>query len=430
MGRMSNSLRRYCCCIPFRWVICALLFFATTINYVDRQILAILAPTLQAVIGWDELRYGYIVTSFQGAYALGLLFSGWLIDRIGTRMGLMLAVLGWSVAAMVHGLATTVFQFALARFALGAAEAGNFPASIKTVSEWFPKRERAFAIGVFNSGSNIGAIITPLLVPFVVAGWGWEMAFFVAGAIGFMWFAVAALLFHSPEQSPYISTSERVHIESEREWVSSRVSWRGIVGDRRTIAFALAKFMTDPIWWFYLYWAPKYLSGQFSIQLAGLAAPLVAIYLLADVGSIGGGWISAYLIRSGIGPLRARQRAMLLCAIVALSVIGVANATNLWMAVLLLGLAAAAHQGWSANLFATVPDLFPKEAVASVVGIGGMLGAVGGMIVATATGVVLQYTGSYVALFSSCASAYLLAWLVFRYLVGAEPARAETQRSL
>jgi ACS family hexuronate transporter-like MFS transporter len=427
---MSISLRRYWCSIPYRWVVCALLFFATTINYIDRQILGILAPTLQTVIGWDELHYGYIVTSFQGAYALGLLVSGWLIDRIGTRLGLILAVLGWSVAAMAHGFATTVFHFGLARFALGATEAGNFPASIKAVSEWFPKRERALAIGIFNSGSNVGAIITPLLVPVVVAGWGWQMAFFVAGAIGVVWVVVASFLLYAPEESPFISPTERAYIESEREHITSKVSWRGVIGDRRTIAFALAKFLTDPIWWFYLYWAPKFLSGQFSIQLAGLAAPLVVIYLLADVGSIGGGWISARLIRSGIEPLRARQRAMLLCAVVALSVIGVASTSNLWTAVLLLGLAAAAHQGWSANLFATVSDLFPKEAVASVVGVGGMLGAVGGMIVATATGIILQYTGSYVALFGTCASAYLFAWLVFRCVVGAQFARAGAQRSL
>ena len=426
---MPTLLSRLRSRIAYRWVICGLLFFATTINYVDRQILGILAPTLQSAIGWDEVQYGYIVTSFQAAYALGLICCGWLIDRIGTRLGLIIAVLAWSLAAMVHGFASSVLQFGLARFALGGAEAGNFPASVKAVSEWFPRRERAFAIGIFNSGSNVGAILTPLLVPFIVARWGWQAAFFVTGAIGIVWVVVAAVFFHAPEKSPFVSSTERAAIDSEQEIVGSHISWRGVIGDRRTIAFAVAKFFTDPIWWFYLYWAPKYLSGQFGIQLAGLAAPLVVIYLFADVGSIGGGWISARFIRAGVEPLRARQRAMLLCAVMALGVVGVADASNLWSAVLLLGLAAAAHQGWSANLFATVSDLFPKEAVASVVGIGGMLGAVGGMIVATATGFILQYTGSYVALFCVCASAYLLAWFVFRFLVGAPVPREDTRRS-
>lgn len=426
---MPTSVRFPRVSIPYRWIICALLFFATTINYIDRQILGILAPTLQSELGWDEIRYGYIVSAFQAAYAIGLLCFGWLIDRIGTRLGLILAVAGWSVAAMAHGLASTVSQFALARFALGAGEAGNFPASVKVVAEWFPKRERAFAIGIFNSGSNIGAIITPLCVPFVVASYGWQGAFFAAGALGFVWVVVAIFLFSSPERSRFISEGDRKALDAEREVSSHRVPWRDVVRDRRTVAFALAKFLTDPIWWFYLYWVPKYLTGQFGVQLAGLAAPLVVIYLCADVGSIGGGWLSARFIRAGMAPFRARQRVMLICACAALGVIGVADATNLWSAVILLSLATAAHQGWSANLFATVSDLFPKEAVASVVGVGGMLGAVGGMIVATATGVILQYSGSYVVLFCTCASAYLCAWLVFRSVVGAVTRSDSTPRS-
>jgi ACS family hexuronate transporter-like MFS transporter len=414
--------------LPFRWVICALLFFATTINYIDRQILGILAPTLQVVIGWNEVDYGFIVTSFQAAYAVGLLGMGWLVDRIGARLGLLIAVGMWSLASMAHGLAGTVAQFALARAALGVAEAGNFPASIKAVSEWFSKRERAFAIGIFNSGSNIGAIVTPLFVPVVVGMWGWQAGFFLSGAIGLVWLICAASLLYSPGQSRWISEQERVALSAEREESPAHSTWWAVIGDRRTLAFALAKFLTDPIWWFYLYWTPKYLSGQFGVQLAGLAAPLIVIYLLADVGSIGGGWLSARFIRSGMEPLRARQRAMMLCAVMALGVVGVVNATNLSVAVLFLGLAAAAHQGWSANLFATVSDLFPKEAVASVVGIGGMLGAVGGMIVATATGFILQYTGSYVALFYTCGSAYILAWMVFRLLVEAPRPAGSAQR--
>jgi ACS family hexuronate transporter-like MFS transporter len=330
---------------------------------------------------------------------------------------------------MAHGLASSVSQFALARFALGAGEAGNFPASVKVVAEWFPKGERAFAIGIFNSGSNLGAIITPLCVPILVASYGWQGAFFVSGALGFVWVLLAMFLLSSPEQSRFLSESERKALDVERETPPQRVPWRDVVRDRRTVAFALAKFLTDPIWWFYLYWVPKYLTGQFGVQLAGLAAPLVVIYLCADVGSIGGGWLSARFIRAGVEPFKARQRAMLICACAALVVIGVADATNLWSTVILLGLATAAHQGWSANLFATVSDLFPKEAVASVVGVGGMLGAVGGMIVATATGLILQYSGSYVVLFCSCASSYLFAWLLFRSVVGAGRGLDSTLRS-
>jgi ACS family hexuronate transporter-like MFS transporter len=392
----------------YRWVICALLFLATTINYIDRQLLGILAPTLQTEIGWNEIEYSTIVTSFQCAYALGLLGFGWLIDRIGSRIGLILAVLVWSVASAAHGLAGSVAGFALARFGLGLAEAGNFPASIKTVSEWFPKRERAFAIGIFNSGSNIGAIITPLVVPWVALTWGWRPAFLCTGALGAAWAVTALFLLHSPRTNS---------MTEENTPSPRRSSWRSVAKRRETWAFAVAKFLTDPIWWFFLYWAPKYLSTQFDVQLAGLAAPLVTIYLMADVGSILGGWASARLIRSGMEVLPARLRVMRWCACCALVVVFAARAPNLWIAVSLLGLATAAHQGWSANLFATTSDLFSKDEVASVVGIGGMLGAIGGMIIATITGLVLEYTGSYVVPFIMCSSAYIVAWALVRVML-------------
>lgn len=387
----------------YRWVVCTLLFFATTINYVDRQLLGILAPTLQAEIGWNEIEYANIVTSFQCAYAIGLLGFGWLIDRIGSRMGLIMAVLVWSIASAAHGLAGSVVGFALARFGLGLAEAGNFPASIKAVSEWFPKRERAFAIGIFNSGSNVGAIITPLLVPWIALTWGWRPAFLCTGVLGLTWVAAALILLRTPQTSP---------LKTQETAPSQRSSWRSVAQRRETWAFAIAKFLTDPIWWFFLYWAPKYLSSQFGVQLAGLAAPLVTIYLMADVGSILGGWASARLIKGGMEVLPARLRVMRWCAISALFVVFAAKAPNLWVAVMLLGLATAAHQGWSANLFATASDLFSKEEVASVVGIGGMLGAIGGMIIATITGLVLEYSGSYVVPFIMCSSAYIIAWVI------------------
>ena len=399
---------------PYRWVICAFLFFATTINYVDRQVLGILAPTLQSEIGWNERDYANIVVSFQFAYAVGLVGFGWLIDRVGTRIGLILAVSLWSVSSAAHGFATSVIGFACARFGLGISEAGNFPASIKTVSEWFPKPERAFAIGIFNSGSNVGAIITPLLVPWIALTWGWRAAFLCTGALGLLWIVAAFALFSSPTRCRFITDQQRALLDAENGPTAIKRSWREVASRRETWAFAIAKFLTDPIWWFFLYWAPKYLSSQFGVNLAGLAAPLVVIYLMADAGSILGGWAPSRLIKRGMTVLAARQRVMLWCACSALPVTYAANAPNLWIAVTLLGLATAAHQGWSANLFATVSDIFPKEEVASVVGIGGTLGAIGGMIIATVTGAVLETTGSYVVPFVMCSSAYLVAWFLFR----------------
>lgn len=407
----------------FRWVVCALLFFATTINYVDRQLLGILAPTLQREIGWNEVEYASLVTSFQFAYAGGLVCFGWLIDRMGTRLGLLIAVGAWSIASMAHGMVASVMGFAAARFALGLAEAGNFPASIKTVSEWFPPRERAFAIGIFNSGANVGAILTPLLVPWIAITWGWRAAFIFSGLVGVVWLVAALPLLYSPTHSSHISPTQRTALQETETASTVRVSWRALASRRETWAFALAKLFTDPIWWFFLYWAPKYISSQFHVELAGLAAPLVLIYLMADIGSIAGGWASARLIQGGLKPLAARRRVMLWCAIAPLSVIFAAHSPSMWLSALLVGIATAAHQGWSANLFATTADLFKKEEVASVVGIGGMLGAIGGMIIATVTGFILEFTGSYTVPFIICGSAYLIAWLVFSLIVRSAPGR-------
>jgi ACS family hexuronate transporter-like MFS transporter len=394
---------------PYRWILCALLFFATTINYIDRQLLGILAPTLQREVGWSEIDYANIVSAFQGAYALGLLACGRLIDRVGSRIGLILAVSVWSLASAAHGLASSVIGFASARFGLGLAEAGNFPASIKTVSEWFPGRERAFAIGIFNSGSNIGAIITPLMVPLIVATWGWRAAFLASGALGLMWVVAAFVLF-----APIQSGHEK---EDAAKVSATRVPWRSMLTKRSAWGFGVAKFLTDPIWWFYLYWAPKYLGSQYGVDLAGLAAPLVTIYLLADVGSILGGWLSVGMVRRGVDPLSARRKVMLWCALLTLVVIFAPRAGEMWLSVLLIGVAAAAHQGWSANLFATVSDMFPETEVASITGFGGMMGAIGGMLIATLTGIILQYTGSYQIPFIVCASAYIFAWLLFTRIV-------------
>jgi ACS family hexuronate transporter-like MFS transporter len=396
-----------------RWVLCALLFFATTINYVDRQLLGILAPILQREVGWNEAQYGFIVTSFQAAYALGLLLFGRIIDRVGSRVGLLAAVTAWSVASMAHGMASSAFQFAMARFGLGLAEAGNFPASVKMVSETFPPRERAFAIGIFNSGSNIGAIVTPLAVPILVGLFGWRITFYVTGLLGLLW-VVCAL----PLMRPLGANGVALGMDTP---------WPSLLRDRRAWAFGIAKLMTDPIWWFYLYWAPKYFGSRFGVELSGLAMPLVCIYVMADLGSVFGGWGSGRLVKRGWSPLGARRGMMALCALSVLVVGFAPYVSSIWAAAALLAIAAAAHQGWSANLFAMSADLFPRQTVASVVGFGGMLGALGGMVMATATGLILEYSGSYTVPFVVCACAYIVAWCVTWALIGSSRTLSATE---
>ena len=401
----------------YRWRICALLFFATTINYIDRQVLGLLAPQLQADMGWSEVEYGYIVTAFQFAYALGFLLMGHIIDRFGTRKGFSFAIVLWSLAAMLHAAARSVLGFGLARFGLGIGEAGNFPAAIKTVSEWFPKKERSLAIGIFNSGANIGAIIAPLTVPFIALYYGWQWAFIITGALGFIWLAFWLKTYRKPEEHPKLSQQELAYIQSDAEEKEAKIPWLKLLPYRQTWAFALGKFLTDPVWWFYLYWLPKYLNTTHGLTLDKIGLPLVAIYIFSDLGSIAGGWLSTYLIRRGWSINAARKFTMLICALAVTPIFFASLTTNLWMAVALISLATAAHQGWSANLFTLVSDLFPKQAVGSVVGIGGMAGAVGGMVVATAIGYILSVTGSYLSVFIIASVAYLLALLVIHFLV-------------
>jgi ACS family hexuronate transporter-like MFS transporter len=400
----------------FRWAICALLFFATTINYIDRQVLGILAPDLQKSIGWTEIEYGNIVTAFQAAYALGLLLTGRLLDRMGTRLGFALAIALWSVAAMFHAAARSALGFGIARFALGLGEAANFPASIKTVAEWFPKRERAFATGIFNAGTNVGAVVAPAVVPFIALTWSWQWAFIMTGAIGFLWLGIWWALYRPPESHPRLSKAEFGYIRSDPPEAVTPVPWLKLIGYRQTWAFALGKFMTDPIWWFYLYWLGKFLNEKHGLSLSKLGPPLIAIYLIADVGSVGGGWLSSYLIRCGWSINAARKTTMLVCALCVMPIVFATQVTSLWAAVGLIGLAAAAHQGWSANIFTLASDMFPRRAVGSVVGFGGMAGAVGGMFIATAVGHLLQWTGSYVPVFLLAGATYLLALLVIQLL--------------
>src|SRR5215212_11353466 len=392
-----------------RWIVCTLLLFATTINYIDRQVLGILAPTLQKDIGWNEVQYGYIVTAFQAAYAIGLLVVGRVLDVIGTKLGFAFSIIFWSLAAMAHALVKTPFGFGLARFGLGLGEAGNFPAAIKTVAEWFPKRERAFATGIFNGGSNLGAIIAPAVVPFIALTWSWQVAFLLTGAIGFLWLVLWLSVYDPPEKHKRVSAGELAYIRSDAEEAITPIPWRSIIGVRQTWAFALGKFLTDPVWWFYLYWLAKFLNEKHGVTLSRIGPPLIVIYVIADIGSIGAGWLSSRFIKNGWSVNKARKTAMLICALCVVPVIFAPRVSGLWTAVGIISLAAAAHQGWSANIFTTASDMFPKRAVGSVVGFGGMAGAIGGMLVATGTGYLLQFTGSYHAVFVIAGIAYLVA---------------------
>ena len=399
-----------------RWVVCALLFAATTINYVDRQVLGILAPDLQRSLHWSEVQYGYIVTAFQAAYALGLLLVGRLMDRFGSRLGYAVAVAFWSVAAMAHALARSALGFGVARFALGLGEAGNFPVAIKTVAEWFPKRDRAFATGLLNSGTNIGAIVAPLVVPPLALAFGWQWAFVATGALGLVWLAFWLRAYHPPGSHPRVSPAELAYIHRDPAEPVGDIRWAQLLPHRQTWAVAVGKLLTDPVWWFYLYWLPKFLNEHYGLTLAKMGLPLVAVYLLSDAGSIAGGWLSSALLRRGWSVNAARKTTLLACAIAVTPIAFASQVTNLWGAVGLVGLAAAAHQGWSANMFTLASDMFPRRAVGSVVGIGGMAGAVGGMVVATATGYLLQLTGSYLPVFVAASLAYLFALLLVHAL--------------
>ncbi|HXM33976.1 MAG TPA: MFS transporter [Pyrinomonadaceae bacterium] len=401
----------------FRWVICGLLFFATTINYIDRQVIGILAKDLQRIIGWSEADYGNIVAAFNAAYALGLVLAGRLMDRFGTKIGYATGLVFWSLAAMGHAIARTTFGFGVARVALGFGEAGNFPAAIKTVAEWFPKRERALATGIFNAGSNVGAIIAPLTVPWIALHLGWQWAFILTGAIGFIWLMFWIPIYRAPEDHPRLSAAELAYIQSDPPDPVTRIPWVQLIPHRQTTAFAVGKYLTDPVWWFYLYWLPNFLRQSHGLDLSTVGLPLIMIYVVADFGSIGGGWLSSTLIKRGWPVNRARKTTMLLCALCVVPIVFASRVTSLWAAVGLISLAAAAHQGWSANIFTMVSDMFPRRAVGSVVGIGGMSGAMGGVTIAVVTGYILEQTHNYKLVFMIAGSAYLVALLIIHLLV-------------
>jgi len=411
----------------FRWVICGLLFLAATINYIDRQVIGILKSTLQAQFGWSEIDYSDIVFAFQLAYAIGFIFAGRLMDRVGTKIGFSLALTIWSLAAVAHAGATTfgpaaaialgviglnysasVAGFIAARFALGIGESGNFPAAIKTVAEWFPRSERAFATGLFNAGTNIGAIVAPAVVPSITIRYGWQTAFVATGLIGFAWLALWWSLYERPDRHPRLAAAERAYIASDPPDPAVRVAWKTLLPHRQTWAVATAKFMTDPIWWVYLFWIPDFFSRKFGLSLLELGPPVIVVYLVSDVGSVFGGWLSSRLITRGWSVNASRKTAMLVCASAVVPIVAASRVESMWAAVALISLAAAAHQGWSANVYTLASDMFPRQAVGSVIGFAGMSGAVGGMLIAKVTGYILQTTGSYLPIFIIAGTTYLV----------------------
>jgi ACS family hexuronate transporter-like MFS transporter len=400
-----------------RWTICAMLFAATTINYMDRQVISILKPTLEHSIGLTEVSYSYVVNAFQIAYAVGLLVAGRFVDRVGTRIGYMTIMAVWSLSAMGHALANTVLEFATARFALGLGESGNFPAAIKTVAEWFPQSERSLATGIFNSGTNLGVILASLIVPFVTLHYGWHAAFLVTGAFSAIWILWWWRNYRKPSDHPTLTGAELRFIYSEAATqMGPSVPWLKLLRFRQTWAFAIGKFLTDPIWWFYLFWLPSYFSSRFGLDLKHLGLPLILVYNASTIGSIGGGWLPELFRKFGLSPAHSRLSAMLTCAIAVLPIFVLPQVGSEWAAIGILGLAAAAHQGWSANIFTTPSDMFPRGAVGSVTGIGGMAGSVGGALLSTFAGQILERTHSYNTLFLIAGSAYLIALLVIQLL--------------
>lgn len=393
----------------YRWRICALLFFATTINYIDRQVLGILAPQLQGELGWSDSQYGLIVTSFQAAYALGFLFMGYMMDKIGSRIGYMISITVWSIATILHAVTRTAFGFSIVRFGLGIGEAGNFPAALKVTAAWFPKRERSFANGIFVSGASVGAIVAPLAVPFIAIQYGWRWTFILTGLLGFIWLVFWVVMYKSPRDHPSLSKEELAYIESDIPESDSRFPWLKLLTYRQTWAFAIAKFFSDPVFSFFFFFLPKFLYTTYGVTLDKVGPPIMVIYIMSDVGSIVGGWASSTLIKRGWSVNASRKVTMLAAALCVTPVCFASQATHMWVSVGLIGLAMAAHSAWSTNLFTLPSDLFPQRAVGSVVGIGSTVGAIGGMLGASSAGYLLESSNGYVLHFIVAGSVYLVA---------------------
>jgi MFS transporter, ACS family, hexuronate transporter len=428
---MSQAIGKY------RWTICALIFFATTINYLDRAVISLLKSTLakDPDIAWDDADYANVEIAFKLAYAIGLLLAGRIIDKLGTKIGYALATALWSISAVAHALATSVLGFGVVRAALGLSEAGNFPAAIKTVAEWFPKKERALATGIFNSGANIGAILAPLSVPIMAERWGWQSAFIITGVLGFFWLIFWFIYYEVPSRQKRLKQAEYEYIHSDKDEPPSssneanaqRVSWIKLLGFRQTWAFAIGKLLTDPIWWFYLFWLPDFLESEYGLKGTQVSLPVALVYTMSTFGSVGGGWLPYNLINKGWPVFKARKTSMLIYAFFVVPIVfaQIAGNVNMWLAVIIIGIAASAHQAWSANIFTTVSDMFPKYTTASVTGIGGMFGAAGGILLSAAVQKNLfvhyraigQIETAYYIMFAVCGLSYLLAWVIMHFLV-------------
>jgi len=401
----------------YRWRIVALLFFATTINYIDRQAIAILAPKLQVIFHWTEKDYSIIVMWFSIAYAFGLITMGGLLDKIGTKLGYTISISVWSLAGMFHAAANSVTSFMIARLTLGIGESANFPAAVKTVTEWFPKRERALATGIFNSGTSIGAIITPLIIPAIALKWGWQSAFLFSGALGFIWLIFWIILYKRPEVNTRLKATEREYILQDGIVSEEFVPWRKIFNHKQTLGICLARFVTDPVWWFFLLWLPKFLFKTYQIDLSNIGLPLIVIYSISMGGSIFGGWLSSYLIKKGRKPVAARKLTIFFLALLVVPIFFASKASGLWIAVALITMATFAHQGYAANIYTIVSDIYPKNAVGSMIGLSGFAGALGGILFSGAVGLILEFTGSYYIVFGIASMAYLVCWVFLKIFI-------------
>lgn len=401
----------------YRWRIVFFLFFATTINYIDRQIIGILAPELQKYFGWTEKDYGFITMSFQTAYAIGLLISGYFLDKIGTKIGYFIAMFVWSIASSLHGFATSVLSFSLMRFLLGFGQSFNFPAAVKVVTEWFPKRERALATGIFNTGSNFGAITSPLVIPILAINFGWKLTFIISGGIGIIWLIFWYLLYNRPEMNKNVSEQEKEYILQDSIEIENKVSWKKIIFYKQTFGICISRFVTDPIWWFFLFWLPKFLNSKFNVNLSNIGLPLIFIYIVSIIGSLTGGWLSSFLIKRNWKPITARKITVFIMALLVIPVFFASIVNSLWIAIILIGLATFAHQGYAANIFTIVSDVFPKNVVGTVVGLSGFAGALGGILFAGITGLILEYTRSYYPIFIIASIAYIVCWLSLKLFV-------------
>jgi ACS family hexuronate transporter-like MFS transporter len=403
----------------YRWRILALIFFATTINYIDRQVIGILKPFISDELGWGEADYGYIVTAFQIAYAIGLVTTGKFLDKYGTRLGYLWAMVAWSIAGMAHAAARSVAGFVVARFALGIGQSANFPAAVKSVAEWFPKKERALAAGLFNSGSTMGAILAPVIVSAITLAMGWQWAFIITGALGFVWLLFWLAWYQAPEKHPKVSKAEIAHIlQDESEGESTKdIRWLELFKYKQTFAICFTRLISDWVWWFFLFWIPDFLSKMHGVNIKEVVLPLIIIYTVSVVGGIAGGWISSAFMKAGRTIDYSRKATILMCALIVLPVMLVSQTANLWLAVVLIAFAAAGHQGWASNIFTIVSDIYPKKAVGSMMGLSGFTGAVGGALSATFVGLLLETTGSYFLIFLVASSVYIINWLILKFSI-------------